>query len=79
MFIEILFKMLLFKGGVLIYAEHCIYIYIYIYIHTYIYIYYVLSTIFQIWYFSPLNINALISTITVCHKKIKCFDERDTF
>ncbi len=23
-FIEILFKMLLFKGGVLIYAEHCI-------------------------------------------------------
>ncbi len=26
MFIEILFKMLLFKGGVLIYAEHCIYI-----------------------------------------------------
>ncbi len=25
MFIEILFKMLLFKGGVLIYAEHCIY------------------------------------------------------
>ncbi len=24
-FIEILFKMLLFKGGVLIYAEHCIY------------------------------------------------------
>ncbi len=31
MFIEILFKMLLFKRGVLIYAEHCIYIYIYIY------------------------------------------------
>ncbi len=28
MFIEILFKMLLFKGGVLIYAEHCMYIYI---------------------------------------------------
>ncbi len=27
-FIEKLFKMLLFKGGVLIYAEHCIYIYI---------------------------------------------------
>ncbi len=27
MFIEILFKMLLFKGGVLIYTEHCIYIY----------------------------------------------------
>ncbi len=26
MFIEILFKMLLFKGGVLIYAEHCIYV-----------------------------------------------------
>ncbi len=25
MFIEILFKMLLFKGGVLIYAEHCNY------------------------------------------------------
>ncbi len=25
MFIEILLKMLLFKGGVLIYAEHCIY------------------------------------------------------
>ncbi len=35
MFIEILFKILLFKGGVLIYAEHCIYIYIYIYIYTY--------------------------------------------
>ncbi len=32
-FIEILFKMLLFKGGVLIYAEHSIYIYIYIYIY----------------------------------------------
>ncbi len=32
MFIEILFKILLFKRGVLIYAEHCIYIYIYIYI-----------------------------------------------
>ncbi len=27
MFIEILFKMLLFKWGVLIYAEHCIYIF----------------------------------------------------
>ncbi len=26
MFIEILFKMLLFKGGVLIYAEHCIWL-----------------------------------------------------
>ncbi len=26
MFIEILFKMLLFKGGVLIYAEYCNYI-----------------------------------------------------
>ncbi len=44
MFIEILFKMLLFKGGVLIYAEHCIYththIHIYIiYIVIYIYIY----------------------------------------
>ncbi len=25
-FIEILFKMLLFKGGVLIYAEHCLYV-----------------------------------------------------
>ncbi len=25
MFIEILFKIVLFKGGVLIYAEHCIY------------------------------------------------------
>ncbi len=30
MFIEILFKMLLFKGGVLIYAEHCIYIFMYL-------------------------------------------------
>ncbi len=29
MFIEILFKILLFKGGVLIYAEQCVYIYIY--------------------------------------------------
>ncbi len=27
-FIEMLFKILLFKGGVLIYAEHCVYIYI---------------------------------------------------
>ncbi len=27
-FIEILFKTLLFKGSVLIYAEHCIYIYV---------------------------------------------------
>ncbi len=27
-FIEILFKMLLFEGSVLIYAEHCIYIFI---------------------------------------------------
>ncbi len=26
-FIEILFKILLFKGGVLIYAEHCMYNY----------------------------------------------------
>ncbi len=34
MFIEILFQILLFKGGGLIYAEHCIYIYIYIYIYT---------------------------------------------
>ncbi len=33
MFIEILFKIVLFKGGVLIYAENCIYIYIYIYIY----------------------------------------------
>ncbi len=41
MFNEILFKILLFKGVVLIYAEHYI-IYIYIYIiviHIYIYIY----------------------------------------
>ncbi len=38
MFIEILFKMLLFKGGILIYTEHCIYIYIYIYT---VYIYFV--------------------------------------
>ncbi len=52
-FIEILFKMLLFKGGVLIYAEHCIYMYmcvcvcvcvcvclcVCIYTHTYIYTY----------------------------------------
>ncbi len=29
MFIEKLFKMLLFKGGVLIYAEHCVHIYIF--------------------------------------------------
>ncbi len=27
MFIEILFKIVLFKGGVLIYAEHCVYIF----------------------------------------------------
>ncbi len=46
-FIEILFKMLLFKGGVLIYAEHCIYMYmcvcvcvcVCVYIHTHIHIY----------------------------------------
>ncbi len=31
--------MLLFKGGVLIYAEHCIYISIYIYIYIYLHIY----------------------------------------
>ncbi len=30
MFIEILFKIVLFKGGVLIYAEHCIYIWFYL-------------------------------------------------
>ncbi len=36
MFIEILFKILLFKGGVLIYTEQCIYVYIYIYIYIYI-------------------------------------------
>ncbi len=35
-FIEILFKMLLFKGGVLIYAEHCTYIYIYVCVCVYI-------------------------------------------
>ncbi len=35
MFIKILFKMLLFKGGVLIYAEHCIFTFIYIYIYIY--------------------------------------------
>ncbi len=28
-FIEILFKMLLFKGGVLIYAEHCTFQFVY--------------------------------------------------
>ncbi len=39
MFIEILFKMLLFKGGVLIYAEHCIYIYIYICMYVCMYVY----------------------------------------
>ncbi len=33
MFIEILFKILLFKGGVLIYAEHYIYIYVYTQVH----------------------------------------------
>ncbi len=41
MFIEILFKMLLFKGGVLICAEHCMCMYMYkcVYIYTYIYVY----------------------------------------
>ncbi len=36
-FIEILFKMLLFKGGVLIYTEHCMCVYLYIQYtqHTY--------------------------------------------
>ncbi len=38
-FIEILFKMLLFKGGVLLYAEQCICVCMYIYIYIYIYIY----------------------------------------
>ncbi len=38
MFIEILFKIVLFKGGVLIYAEHCVYIYIYIYIYIWFYL-----------------------------------------
>ncbi len=33
MFIEMLFKMLLLKGGVLIYAEHCT-----LYIHVYTFI-----------------------------------------
>ncbi len=37
-FIEILFKIVLFKGGVLIYAEHCVYIYIYIYIYDRIFL-----------------------------------------
>ncbi len=32
MFIEILFQILLFKGGVLIYAEHCMYISVMLYI-----------------------------------------------
>ncbi len=31
MFIEILFKILLFKGGVLIYAKHCVCMHVYIY------------------------------------------------
>ncbi len=39
MFIEILFKMLLFKGGVLIYAEHCIYWALINHHHLYLYIY----------------------------------------
>ncbi len=39
LFIEILFKMLLFKGGVLIYAEHCVCVYMYMYIYVYIYMY----------------------------------------
>ncbi len=34
MFIEILFKMLLFKGGVLIYAEYCIYIYTHVFTYA---------------------------------------------
>ncbi len=34
MFIEILFKMLLFKGGALIYAEHCINMYTQLYIQN---------------------------------------------
>ncbi len=42
MFIEILFKMLLFKGGVLIYAEHCMCVYIYIYIYIYIFFFFFL-------------------------------------
>ncbi len=37
MFIEILFKIVLFKGGVLIYAEGCTCICIFIYIYIYIY------------------------------------------
>ncbi len=48
MFIEILFKILLFKGGVvLIYAEHCIYIYIYIYIYIIFFFYNLFETLMQ--------------------------------
>ncbi len=49
MFIEILFKMLLFKGGVLIYAEHCIYT------HTHTHIYNIYSNIYIYIYITPLQ------------------------
>ncbi len=44
-FIEILFKMLLFKGGVLIYAEHCIWRFTSITMQNAMYIYVKLITI----------------------------------
>ncbi len=66
--------MLLFKGGVLIYAEHCIYIYIYIYIglrcdriHLSVYFvlcfvsYFLLVIILMLWCFFPFVFLQLIS------------------
>ncbi len=46
MFIEILFKMLLFKGGVLIYAEHCIYVSNCVVYIIYIYGYFIIMSLF---------------------------------
>ncbi len=61
-FIEILFKIVLFKGGVLIYAEHCIYIQMYIYIYFFVMytVYYILYIVNYIFYFNVItNSNVL--------------------
>ncbi len=54
--------MLLFKGGVLIYAEHCVYMYMYIYIRAVRYGQKIYITIF--WFFFPISILITILTQT---------------
>ncbi len=58
MFIEILFKMLLFKGGVLIYAEHCVCVCMYVCVYIYIYIY--IYIIIDIQYIEYISISRLL-------------------